>query len=183
MPHRPQLLKALALVPIAAFVLSCGGALTFDDVFFAKAPDGRREVRVSEAACFADCVVRVSVVSERGKRDLAVKGDGYVDFVEAAWSPDSRTVSVFVHLLFRSGLLTGYDFEKQSLLPEEIIRPRLEAALRTRYSLPPDFLLPFQGDLDRWSYEVGRYKFDMASFVKTKKPIILPYVQVEDSAR
>jgi hypothetical protein len=81
--------------------------------------------------------------------------------------------------LFRHGVVTGYDFENEMVLSEEVSRPQVEAAIRARYSLPPDFLLPYKGDLDHWSYEVGRYKFNMKPVMDTKKPIVLPYLPMQ----
>jgi len=180
--NRIRIPMALCVSAMAAAAVSCRGTLTYMDVFVAGGPDGRREVRVSERACFADCVVRVSVISEHGRRDLAIKDDGYADFVEAVWSPDSRTVATFVHLLFRPGVVTGYDFVKEVVIPAEIARAQVEAAIRVRYSLPPGFLVPYEGSLDRWAEEVGRYKFDLSRVIQSKRPISLPYMRIEANA-
>jgi hypothetical protein len=147
--------SAIAILVVAGETVSCG-ILFYKDVCIAKSPNPRREVRVSERACMADCVVRVTVVSERGERTIAKMNDGKVGFVEVSWSPDAQRVTVYVFVTYAIGILTGYDFKDEKILAPNLVRSEIESAIRTHYSLSNDYLLDFDGNLDRWAFEVGR---------------------------
>lgn len=135
-------------------MLCCCGIVLWRNVYWSRSSSGREELRVQEAACFADCMIRIVVTHGSQSQQLAVKRDCSINFADAVWS--GPRVAVFVDAGYCGTLKVAYDTSSGRPVNFDLMQQLLRAAIVKDYGVTPDELRVDGGDVFSWA----TYRYD-----------------------
>ena len=129
------------------------GVFLWQTVYSKRGPVDQEEVKVEQAACFADCVVQI-VVSKGGKiTRIALARRCVVEFAHATWI--GPIAGVFVDGTFCGQTRVAYDTSSGKPVPFEHVQQALAESIIRDYAVTPAELKAAGGDLFNWATYPG----------------------------
>ncbi|MFN7922906.1 MAG: hypothetical protein U0Q16_22565 [Bryobacteraceae bacterium] len=149
-------MRALLVVAslIALTYAACPGYIRWRTVYSVPSPDGKAELVVQEAGCFAEeCNVRAAVNYKWRTKVLGVEGDCAFVFAHAAWR--GPQVSVLVNNIWCRNIFAAFDTATGEAVDFASTEEWLKQSLIDTYSITFGELEAYNDDPIQWAAHAG----------------------------
>jgi hypothetical protein len=176
-----RILLALLLVVVAS--LWWMASSNWKDVIVAPSPDGKCRLIYSVWPMFDLTRERISLECNGKRRRLWSHSDSNNGvaggLTEVAWSADNSRAFVLRCAVFVEPSLLGWDFRRQTMLPQDEVRRNVAASLRIRYQWRFGSQQYEDDQILNWACsEEGRKA--SGRFTRSEWPYSLPAIAIQD---